>query len=320
MVVTVLIRFQISLLVVPAGHRDDRCGILSACRLFYGEVHLVDRQLLQGHDFLVLCSISLDVEGSALGFVPEFFYRIAVRIALFRQLIRSAFRQRLLDVIAGFHSQFRIFRIGGEDVIVFLDVQRNADALTAVSHRKASRLRLVFVRRHFIGVCTIFQFIGSITLRIHRFIGRIPDHQSGIFRFDIECHFIGRIGILPAQDRMSIRSHDPAVADVAVGDLFCRLGCDARCIFIVTIALLRCRIQIPAIGRSHQVFRCCTAVSFGCAASNDPADRNIRQCGSIADCSHIVAAGNRSLVAGASHAADDAANPLGTGIAERRRR
>ena len=119
---------------------------------------------------------------------------------------------------------------------------------------------------------------------------------------------------------MTIRAHDPAVADIAICDLFCRLGCDARCVFIVAVTLRRCRIQIPAIGHGHQVFRCCAAVSFGCAASNDPADRNIRQRGSIADCSHIVAAGNRSLVAGTSHTTDDAADPLGIGILERRRR
>ena len=319
-VVAVLIRLQISVLVVLAGHRNDRCGVLSASSLFYCKVYFIDRQLFQGHALLVIVRITLNIQRAALGFISEFFYRITIWVSFFRQLIRSAVRQRLLHIIAGFYRQLRIRRISGEDVIVFLDIQRNADALSAVCHCKASRLRLVLVGRHFVGICTVFQFIGSVTLWIHRFIRRIFDHDLGVFRFYIKRNFIGRIGILPAQDRMSIRSHDPAVADVAVGDLFCRLSSDARCVFIVPVALRRRRIQIPAVGRSCQVSRYCAAIIFSSAAANDTTDRNIRQFGCIADCPHIVAAGNRNLTRSTADTADDAADPLGIGVIERRRR
>ena len=42
-VVAVLIRFQIGILVILAGHRDDRRGILSARCFFYCKVYFIDR-------------------------------------------------------------------------------------------------------------------------------------------------------------------------------------------------------------------------------------------------------------------------------------
>ena len=198
MIVPIFVRFKVCILVILARHRDDRSGILSTRCFFYCKVYFIDRQLFQGHALFVVIRITLDIQRTALGFISEFLYRVTIWIALFRQLIGSTVRQRLLDIIAGFHRQLRILRISGEDVIVFLDIQRNADALSAVCHCKASRLRLVLVRRHFIGICTVFQFIGSVALWIHRFVRRILDYQLGIFQVDIECNFIGRIGILPA--------------------------------------------------------------------------------------------------------------------------